>query len=150
MLAILLALPATVPAAQRGKKKEKTDVFGYYFPTGKVPKELTEIDHLHLSTIDERGKEAPLNGVLQLKGKGKAKGAELKLTKVKLTGTTLTFTTVVVKKVSYKFLGTFTKLGDFPNKPPTKGVILEGQLTRMEGKKKTFDGKVSFRYEPGG
>ena len=133
-------------APQKKTKPEKTDVFGYYFLEGKVSKEFDEIDHLHLSTIDDKGKDSPLSGLIRPKKKGQA---DYVLAAPKLKLSELSFTTKVVKTISYKFTGKFVRLGDFPAKPP-KGTILEGKLTKLKGTKIVVEENVKFRYEPGG
>ena len=133
-------------APQKKTKPERTDVFGYYFLEGKVSKEFDEIDHLHLSTIDFKGKDSPLSGLIRPKKKAQA---DYVLAAPKLKLMELSFTTKVVKTISYKFTGKFIKLGSFPDKPP-KGTILEGKLTKMKGTKIVVEENVKFRYVPGG
>ena len=133
-------------APQKKTKIERTDVFGYYFLEGKPSKEFEEIDHLHLSTIDIKGKDSSLNGFIRPKKKNQT---DYVLVAPKLKLTELSFTTKAVKTVSYKFTGKFVKLGDFPTKPP-KGTILEGKLTKLKGTKIVVEENVKFRYEPGG
>ena len=133
-------------APQKKGKTEKTDVFGYYFLEGKVAKEFDEIDHLHLSTIDDKGKDSQLNGFIRPKKKNQA---DYVLVTPKLKLSELSFTTKAVKTISYKFTGKFVKLGNFPEKPP-KGAILEGKLTKLKGTKIVAEENVKFRYEPGG
>ncbi len=133
-------------APQKKAKTEKTDVFGYYFLEGKVPNEFEEIDHLHLSTIDDKGKDSPLNGLIRLKKKNQT---DYVLVAPKLKLSELSFTTKAVKTISYKFTGKFVKLGDFPTKSP-KGTVLEGKLTKLKGTKIVVEESVKFRYEPGG
>ncbi len=133
-------------APQKKTKPEKTDVFGYYFLEGKVAKEFDEIDHLHLSTIDDKGKDSPLNGLIRPKKKGQV---DYVLAAPKLKLSELSFTTKAVKTISYKFTGKFVRLGDFPTKPP-KGTILEGKLTKLKGTKIVVEENVKFRYEAGG
>ena len=131
---------------QKKGKPEKTDVFGYYFLEGKVSKEFDEIDHLHLSTINDKGKDSPLNGLIRPKKKNQT---DYVLVAPKLKLPELSFTTKSVKTISYKFSGKFVKLGDFPTKPP-KGAILEGKLTKLKGAKIVVEENVKFRYESGG
>lgn len=133
-------------APQKKGKTKRTDVFGYYFLEGKVSKEFDEIDHLHLSTIDIKGKDSSLNGLIRPKKKNQT---DYVLLTPKLKLSELSFTTKAVKTISYKFTGKFVKLGDFPTKPP-KGTILEGKLTKMKGAKIVVEENVKFRYEPGG
>ena len=144
---ILFCLTLLVFAApQKKAKTEKTDVFGYYFLEGKPNKEFAEIDYLHLSTIDDKGKDSPLNGLIRPKKKNQT---DYVLVAPKMKLSELSFTTKAVKTISYKFTGKFVKLGDFPKKPP-KGTILEGKLTKLKGTKIVVEENVKFRYEAGG
>jgi hypothetical protein len=133
-------------APQKNTKPERTDVFGYYFLEGKPSKEFEEIDHLHLSTIDIKGKDSALNGFIRPKKKNQT---DYVLVAPKLKLSELNFTTKAVKTISYKFTGKFIKLGDFPTKPP-KGTVLEGKLTKLKGTKIVVEENVKFRYIPGG
>ena len=133
-------------APQKKPKTERTDVFGYYFLEGKPNKEFEEIDHLHLSTIDDKGKDSSLNGFFRPKKKNQT---DYVLVAPKLKLSELSFTTKAVKTISYKFTGKFVKLGDFPTKSP-KGTVLEGKLTKLKGTKIVVEENVKFRYEPGG
>jgi hypothetical protein len=135
-----------VAAPQKKGKAERTDVFGYYFLEGKPSKEFEEIDHLHLSTINEKGKDSSLNGFIRPKKKNQT---DYVLVAPKLKLSELSFTTKAVKTISYKFTGKFVRLGDFPTKPP-KGTIIEGKLTKLKGAKVVVEENVKFRYEPGG
>jgi hypothetical protein len=140
-LLIVLALPA-----------QKVDLFGYYMFDGKAPAGFTDIDHLHLSTIDEKNGEmvtVPLYGFIRMKTKGKAMAVDHHLVDLKLDGKNLSFATKPEGGASYRFTGAFSKLGNFPEEPP-QGVILQGHLTKMQGEKKAAEADVRFVYEAGG
>ena len=135
---------------------QKVDVFGYYMFDGKAPAGFTDIDHLHLSTIDEKNGEmvtVPLYGFIRMKarmqGKNKAMAVDHHLVDLKLDGKKLAFATKPDGGVSYRFAGTFSKLGNFPKEPP-QGVILQGHLVKMQGEKKAAEADVRFVYEAGG
>ncbi|HEY0321618.1 MAG TPA: hypothetical protein VGC66_11715 [Pyrinomonadaceae bacterium] len=126
--------------------RAKVDVFGYYFPQGKLPAAFSEIDHLMLSTIDINARPAPLNGFIRPKARA---GKDYKLVKPTMNGMNLSFTTQAIKGVSYKFVGAFTKLGDFPTDRPEGEVLLKGRLTKMLNGKKVAETNVSFTYTGG-
>ena len=144
-LLIVLALPALALSAQT------IDLFGYYMFDGDAPAGFKDIDHLHLSTIDEKNGEmvtVPLYGFIRMKAKGEAMAVDHHLVDLKLNGKKLAFATKPEGGVSYRFAGTFSKLGNFPEEPP-QGVILQGHLTRMQGEKKAAEADVRFVYEAG-
>lgn len=146
-LAVLL-LPLLLGAAAPAR----TDLFGYYFFDGDAPAGFRDIDHLHLSTIDEKdGKivEVPLHGFLRMRAKGKALPLDHHLADLKLDGPRLSFHTKPVGGVSYSFTGAFRQLGNFPENPPD-GVVLEGHLIKKKGDAKAAEADVRFRYEAGG
>ena len=144
LIAALLSL--TILPTLAGTNAQKVDVFGYYFPQGKLPAAFAEISHLHLSTIDENANPAPLNGFIRPKRKA---AKDYKLVSPKLEGKQLTFTTQAIGGVSYSFDGAFTKLGDFPTDRPEGEVILKGRLTKMLNGKKVAETNVSFTYTGG-
>jgi hypothetical protein len=146
---VLLAMPALASSAQT------VDLFGYYMFDGNAPAGFKDIDHLHLSTIDEKNGKmvtVPLYGFIRMKarmqGKNKAMAVDHHLVDLKLEGKKLSFATKPEGGVSYRFAGTFSKLGNFPEEPP-QGVILQGHLTRMQGEKKAAEADVRFVYEAG-
>jgi hypothetical protein len=122
------------------------DVFGYYFPQNKLPGAFSEIDHLHLSTIDSNAAPAPLNGFIRPKRRA---AKDYKLVSPKLDGKNLTFTTQAVRGISYSFTGAFTKLGNFPADRPEGEVVLKGRLIKMQNGKKVAETAVSFTYTGG-
>jgi hypothetical protein len=139
-LLIVLALPA-----------QKIDLFGYYMFDGEAPAGFKDIDHLHLSTIDEKNGEmvtVPLYGFIRMKAKGKTMAVDHRLVDLKLDGKKLAFATKPEGGVSFRFAGTFSKLGNFPEEPP-EGVILQGHLIKMQGEKKAAEADVRFVYEAG-
>jgi hypothetical protein len=141
----VLALAAAAPPAPN------TDLFGYYLFDGKAPAGFADIDHLHLSTIDEKNGEmvtVPLYGFIRMKPKGKALAVDHPLVDLKLEGKKLSFRTKTERGVSYRFAGTFVKLGNFPEEHP-EGVVLGGHLTKMQGEKKAAEAEVRFTYEAG-
>jgi hypothetical protein len=141
----LLTLAAAAPPSPN------TDLFGYYFFDGKAPSGFADIDHLHLSTIDEKNGEmvtVPLYGFIRMKAKGKALAVDHPLVDLKLEGKKLSFGTKKDGGVSYRFTGSFVKLGNFPEERP-EGVVLQGHLTKMQGEKKAAEAEVRFRYEGG-
>ncbi|MES1211118.1 MAG: hypothetical protein ABUL63_02160, partial [Acidobacteriota bacterium] len=78
-LLIVLALPA-----------QKVDLFGYYMFEGDAPAGFKDIDHLHLSTVDEKNGEmvtVPLYGFIRMKE------VDLHLVDLKLDGKKLSFAT---------------------------------------------------------
>jgi hypothetical protein len=136
-----------LPSLVRASAGQATvDVFGYYFPQGKLPAAFSEIDHLMLSTIDDNARPAPLNGWIRPKRKA---AKDYKLVKPKLDGKNLNFTTQAVRGVSYSFEGAFTKLGNFPTDRPEGEVLLKGHLIKMLNGEKVAETDVSFTYTGG-
>jgi hypothetical protein len=151
------ALLAGVPAAGAGlaapKPAPKVDVFGYYyFHEVEAPKVFQDIEHLSLSTIDVKGDEivdVPLHGAIRLKVKGKSPAVDFPLIAPILKGKAFSFTTQEVGGISYRFAGSFVKLGNFPEERPEDEVILKGHLTKLQGGKSVAESDVGFRYTGG-
>jgi hypothetical protein len=150
-LAMVLGAAGAAPAASAS-----VDVFGYYYlREGEAPKGFQDISELYLSTVDYRdGKEVrvPLNGFIRLKpkkGKGAESAVDFPLVAPTRKDRSLTFTTREVGGVSYRFAGTFVKLGNFPEERPEDEVILKGHLTRLQGGKVVAEADVGFRYTGG-
>jgi hypothetical protein len=151
----LFAILATV-ASGAGAPAAKVDVFGYYYlPDGKAPKGFQDISELHLSTFDYKdGKEltVPLYGWIRLKPKkvnGKEVAVDFPLVAPSRKERSLTFATKEVGGVSYRFVGAFTKLGNFPEERPEGEVILKGRLAKLQGGKVVAEGDVGFHYTGG-
>lgn len=144
-----LALPgsATPPAAP------KVDLFGYYyFHEEEAPKGFQDVDHLHLSTIDMKGDEmveVPLHGWIRLKEEGDAPAVDFPLIAPALKDKAFSFTTKAVDGISYRFAGSFVKLGNFPEERPEDEVVLKGHLTRLKAGKPVAEADVGFRYTGG-
>ncbi len=151
----LLAIPAVFagvgPAAP--KPAPKVDVFGYYyFHEQEAPKGFQDIDHLNLSTFDMKGDEmvdVPLHGAIRLKAKGPEPAVDFELIAPALKGKAFSFTTQEVGGISYRFAGSFVKLGNFPEERPEDEVILKGHLTKLQGGKTVAESDVRFRYTGG-
>ena len=152
------ASPAATPTPQPTKRadasSEKTgaaakgDVTGAYFVKGSLPGDFSEIDHLSLATIDDRGNPSALNGFIRPKRRS---AKDYQLVSPKLNGKELTFTTTTVDGISYSFTGTFEKLDDFSaNPPPTEEVILRGKLSRLRDGNVVIETNVNFTYSAGG
>jgi hypothetical protein len=148
------ATPTSQPAKRADASSEKTsaapqgDVTGAYFAKGSLPGDFSEIEHLSLATIDERGNPSPLNGFIRPKRRS---AKDYKLVNPQLNGKDLTFTTAVVDGVSYSFTGTFEKLQDFSaNPPPSDEVILKGKLTKLLNGNSVAETNVNFTYSAGG
>lgn len=146
MLLFLVIAMSASGASNAIVRGAKVDVFGYYFPQGKLPAAFAEIDHLHLSTIDANAKPAPLNGFIRPKRRA---AKDYNLVSPKLEGKNLTFTTRAIGGVSYSFDGAFVKLGDFPTDRPEGEVILKGHLIKMKNGNKVAEADVSFTYTGG-
>jgi len=156
-LAVVLGVAGIAGAAGTAPAKSATiDVFGYYYlRENEAPKGFQDISELYLSTVDYRdGKEVrvPLNGFIRLKpkkGKGAESAVDFPLVAPVRKDRGLVFTTREVGGVSYRFAGTFVKLGNFPVERPEDEVILKGHLTRLQGGKAVAEGDVGFRYTGG-
>jgi len=153
-LAVVLGAAWAVGAAPA--KSASVDVFGYYYlRENEAPKGFQDISELYLSTVDYRdGKEVrvPLNGFIRLKpkkGKGAESAVDFPLVAPTRKDRSLVFTTREVGGVSYRFAGTFVKLGNFPEERPEDEIILRGSLTRLRAGKVMAEGKVGFRYTGG-
>jgi hypothetical protein len=142
----VLAFTISPPFAHAAVERQKIDVFGYYSPQGKLPAAFAEIDILLLSTIDNQGNPAPLNGFIRPKRKS---AKDYRLVNPKLEDKNLTFKTQAVRGISYSFAGAFTKLGNFPVDRPEGEVLLKGHLIKMRNGKKVAETDVSFTYSGG-
>jgi len=152
---VTTATPAGQPTKsteQAGKKlsaENQGDVSGAYFPAGDLPDDFNEIEHLALSTLDDQGNPAPLNGFLRPKQKS---AKDYKLLNLRLNGNEISFSTTMVGKVSYSFKGRFETMGNFPENPPaTDRIVLTGELLKMiDGGAPVAGANVSFTYSAGG
>jgi hypothetical protein len=132
----------------------KVDLFGYYY-LDPAPKGFQDISELHLSTIDFQGEKmakVPLHGWIRLKpakGKGPESAVDFPLVSPTLKGRALTFTTREVAGVSYRFAGSFVRLGNFPEERPEGEAILKGHLSRLKGGKVIAESDVGFLYTAG-
>lgn len=148
------ATPASQTTKSANVSSEKTDtqtqgdVTGAYFVKGSLPSDFSEIEHLSLATIDDRGNPSPLNGFIRPKRRS---AQDYKLVNPKLNGKNLTFSTATVNGVSYSFTGTFEKLDNFSANPPSSDeVILKGKLTRLLDGNMVIETDVNFTYSAGG
>lgn len=135
-------------ATEKPSNNIQGDVTGAYFAAGSLPAEFSEIEHLSLATIDDRGNPAPLNGFIRPKRRS---AQDYKLLNPTMNGKELTFTTATVDGVGYRFTGTFEKLGNFPeNPPPTDEIVLRGTLTKTKDGNTVAETRVNFTYSAGG
>ncbi len=125
--------------------QEKTDIFGYY-SIEKAPKAFADISEIHLAGEYGEQQNPVFYGLIRMKSK---RALDYKLLKPSLNGKNLTFSTKSVGNISYKFVGAFTKLGDFPTLQPNGEIILKGTLTKYRGKKKIASANVKFSYFTG-
>jgi hypothetical protein len=146
--------PASQPSKSTNVNSEKTntntqgDVTGAYFVKGSLPGDFSEIEHLSLATIDDRGDPAPLNGFIRPKRRS---AKDYQLVNLRLSGKNLTFSTTTVNGISYSFTGTFEKPGDFSANPPSSDeVILRGKLTKLLDGNMVIETDVNFTYSAGG
>jgi hypothetical protein len=137
MLFCGLALPAFA--------QEKTDIFGYYY-IEKAPKAFADISEIHLAGEYGEQQNPVFYGLIRMKSK---RAIDYKLLKPTLNGKDLSFSTKSVGNISYKFAGTFTKLGNFPELQPNGEILLKGTLTKYRGKKKIASANVKFSYFAG-
>jgi hypothetical protein len=136
------------PTDTGSEKQSQGDVTGAYFPAEGLPSEFSEIEHLHLATIDENGNRAPLNGFIRPKRRS---AKDYQLVTPKMDGRNLTFTTTTVGGVGYSFNGAFEKLDNFSaNPPPSDQVILKGVLIKTQDGQVVSEAPVSFTYSAGG
>lgn len=125
------------------------DVFGYFFISGKAPKDFADIDHLNLGGSGEYGAGAnpPYYGQIRLKDKKKA---DFKLLKPMLEDKNLNFKTETVNGVSYEFTGTLTRI-DFAgdSQPKANEKVLSGTLKKIKAGKTIAESKIEFTWELG-
>jgi hypothetical protein len=140
---------STEEESKKPSAENKGDVSGAYFPAGDLPDDFNEIEHLALSTLDDQGNPAPLNGFIRPK-RGSAK--DYKLVNLRLNGNEISFSTTMVGKVSYSFKGRFETMGNFPENPPAADrIVLTGELLKMvDGGAPVAGTNVSFTYSAGG
>jgi hypothetical protein len=151
--AMLVGLPAVGADLAAPTPAPKVDLFGYYYlHEEEAPKGFRNIDHLHLSTIDMKGDEmveVPLHGWIRLKAMGSSPIVDFPLIAPTLEDKAFTFTTKAVGGISYRFAGSFVKLGNFPEDRPEDEVVLKGHLIRLQEGKPAAEADVGFRYTGG-
>jgi hypothetical protein len=139
MLLCAFALPAFA------QDKDKVDIFGYYSIV-KPTKAFADISEIHLAGDYGETQNPVFYGLIRLKSK---KSKDFQLLKPSLSGKNLTFSTKSVGNISYKFVGAFTKLGEFPVLQPNGEVLLKGTLTKYRGKKQIASANVKLSYFAG-
>lgn len=153
LAAIFVALLGAMSSSVLGAPAPKVDLFGfYYFGEPGAPRGFQDVDHLHLSTIDVRNGavvDVPLHGFIRMKAQGQKPAVDFPLVSPTLKGKAFTFTTQEVGGVSYRFAGSFLKLGNFPEERPEDEVVLAGRLTRLKGGKAVAAADVKLRYTGG-
>lgn len=125
--------------------QDKVDIFGYYTIV-KPTKEFTDISEIHLAGDYGEMQKPKFYGFIRMKSK---KTLDYKLLKPTLSGKNFSFSTKSVGNINYKFVGAFTKLGEFPVTQPNGEIILKGTLTKYRGKKKIASAKVKLSYFAG-
>lgn len=125
--------------------QDNVDIFGYYSIV-KPTKAFADISELHLGGDYGEMQNPKFYGFIRMKRK---KVLDYKLLRPTLSGKNFTFSTRRVGSVWYKFVGAFTKLGDFPELQPNGDVLLKGTLTKYRGKKKIASAYVKFSYFAG-
>lgn len=138
-LLVILGLLAVPTFAQ------KTDIFGYYTIV-KATKAFADISVIHLGGDYGEQQNPPFYGLIRLESKS---AKDFQLNESVMNGKNITFSTESVGNISYKFVGAFTKLGDFPILQPNGEVILKGTLSKYRGKKRIASANVKFSYEAG-
>jgi hypothetical protein len=124
---------------------DKVDIFGYY-TIEKPTKAFADISEIHLAGGYGEQQSPPFYGLIRLKNK---KSKDFRLLKPALNGKNFTFTTRTVGGISYKFVGTFTKLGNFPELRPDGEIVLTGKLTKLKGKTKLAEANIILSYFAG-
>jgi len=154
-------IPPVVPGRDTALA-DSVNLFGYYYVADPVPEWCSDIDHLHLSTIDvefpvefpggdstkPRLKSVPLWGFIRLKADSGVRPIDFRLKDIRLQGQAFSFGTQQVDSVSYDFSGRFLKLGDFPHDPPN-GVVLVGHFRKLRKGRVLYEADVSIRYFAG-
>jgi hypothetical protein len=138
---LILLCACAVPASAQ----KTVDIFGYYSivqPT----KAFADISELHLGGNYGEIQTPKFYGFIRMKNK---RALDYKLLKPALSDKNLTFATKAVGNVSYKFVGTFTKLGDFPELQPNGEILLTGKLSKYRGKKRIASANVKLSYFAG-
>ena len=125
--------------------QDKVDIFGYYSIV-KAPKAFSDISELHLGGDYGEMQNPKFYGFIRMKSK---RALDFRLLKPSLNGKNFTFSTKTVGKINYKFVGTFTRLGDFPELKPNGEIVLKGTLSKYRGKKRIASAYVKFSYFAG-
>ncbi len=101
---------------------------------------------IHLAGDYGAQQKPPFYGLIRLTAKN---AKDFRLLKPTLSGKNLTFSTTAVNRISYKFSGKFTKLGNFPELQPNGEILLTGTLTKYRGKTKIASANVKLSYQAG-
>jgi hypothetical protein len=134
----------------------KVDLFGYYYLNEPIPAWATNIDVLHLSTINVTSSPSdssklklhvvPLWGFIRLKADSNARPVDFHLQTPLVEGRRFTFSTDQVDSVTYDFTGMFLKVGNFPDDPPNGDAVLTGHLRKLMDGRVVGEADVTFRY----
>lgn len=131
----------------------KGDIAGNYIIQN-PPKVFADITEINLAGNRGAQKVPVEYGEIRTKGKN---AVYCEIVNVELNGKNIAFTASSIgaespdpktqnAETAYKFVGKFTK---FPDDADQNGVILEGTLTKIKGKKTIAAAKVKFRYKKG-
>lgn len=123
----------------------KNDFFGYYI-IRKAPKNFADIDMIHLTGSYGEQETPKTYGLIRMKKKS---AKDFQILKPAVNGKNISFSTRAVNGISYRFVGAFTKLENFPETRPEGEALLKGILQKFKGKTKIAEAKLNFIYTGG-
>lgn len=144
ILILVFIFCSTFNFTLKANAQKEIEVFGYYYLEEKAIKIFPEIDHIHLSNIDDKGNKAPVSGLIRPK---KQKALDYKFIKISLEGRNLSFTTKTIQGIHYEFSGKF--LTDSPSESSGDDIVLKGNLKKFQGEKVTAQENVNLTYFTG-
>ena len=126
------------------------DVSGYYLFVDAPPIPFRAINWVELWAKEKPDHSHVLQGSIRLNEPPvKGRYVNLELTNLLLAGEKLTFQSASWKGLSYRFSGRFLKAGDFSEVAAPGEVVLQGRLTKLQGRKVVDEAEVKFAYEVG-
>lgn len=123
----------------------ENDFFGYY-SIKKPTAAFADVSEIHLAGTYGEQQKPQVFGLIRMKRKS---ARDFQISKPTVNGKNISFSTNSVNGISYRFAGSFTKLGNFPETRPEGEIILKGLLQKFKGKIKVAEAKVNFSYSGG-
>ena len=148
-LALLLLLCAAFTTRQASASApaswavaQKFDPEGEFNVEGKLPKELSEVSTIQLLRDIKRSFLNSHSGLYT------NRGVTYRFKTLTVTRERFTFTTVAIGEISYSFTGRFLRGGVFAELDSDQWgkPILEGQLSKLRGRRKVSAASLKFSY----